>query len=218
MPLPTPNPELIRKVLGERSYQIGQRESFSRIQEAVLVSILDGGLTAHRAEDVSFLLASNPEVSSIFPNNVLADGLKRILEEGGWTPDTEHDLLLFMFCFYSELEEFENAARDLIKNPSCFLGDIYPWFFDHPTSPISLTGKICDFTGTFALGSRKKCFSVLERQGGAPSKRIHETDITFVARKHIDARVLSSTMLMTMIHRQRYGSPLMMSEDHFPVI
>lgn len=218
MPLPKPDPALIQKVLSQRSHHIGQNESFSRIQEAVLVSISDGALTAHRANDLLFLLDTNPDVSSIFPNNVLADALKRILDEGAWTPAAEHDLLLFMFCFYSEPDQFEQAAQEVLNSPGGFVGDLYPWIFDKPPEPISLAGKICDFTGSFACGTRKQCFSIVELQGGASSKNRAQTDILFVARKHVDARVISSTMVLTMIHRQRYGTPLMMPEEHFPWI
>src|SRR5690606_7237399 len=138
MPLPKPNPELLRKILSERQPPIYPGDIFTPIQDAALVAIGDGTLTPARANNIIWVLETNPQIAEVFPNNLLLSALLKAVEPGGWTPEVEHDLLVFIFLFYSGTQHIEESLWMLMKEPLPLFDDLYPAIYDTPTEPINL--------------------------------------------------------------------------------
>lgn len=216
MPLPKPDKELVRRILRERQTGFWPDDIFTPIQDAALGAIGDGAITPARANNLVWALETNPHLASVFPNNVLLCGLLRVLEPGSWTDSSEHDLLVFIFAFYSETQDIEDSLQAMMAEPLPLFGDIYPAIFDTPDAPISLTGKICDFTGSFACGTRRKCFEMAACGGGAASEGGPGTDYLFVAEKHVADRVISGAIRDALRRRRDTGMPKIYAERHFP--
>lgn len=216
MPLPKPDQELLRKILMERQAPIYPGDIFTPIQDAALVAIGDGTLTQARARNIIWVLENHPQIAAVFPNNLLLDALLKAVEPGGWTPEVEHDLLVFIFLFYSGTQEIEDSLWVLKKEPLSLFGDLYPAIYDTPTEPINLAGKVCDFTGSFACGPRRKCFEIVAAAGGASSEGGPGTDYLFVAEKHVAGRVVSGAIKNALSLRQQTGLPKIIAERYFP--
>jgi len=153
---------------------------------------------------------------TFFPNNALLLAVEAALQPGCWTAEAEHDLLLFIFCVYAQPDGYSEAERALQLSLPLF-GDIYPLLFNEPAEPLPLYLKICDFTGSFACGPRRKCFDIVAKAGGAASEGGRGTDYLFVAEKHVQARIMSSAMINAAARRLRFGTPKIYAERHFPV-
>ena len=216
MPLPKPDKELLRKILKERQAPIYSGDIFTPIQDAALVAIGDGTLTRERAKNIIWVLETNPQISTVFPNNLLLSALLKAVEPGGWTVAVEHDLLVFIFLFYSGTQHIEESLWMLMKEPLPLFGDLYPAIYDTPTEPINLDGKVCDFTGSFACGPRRKCFEIVVAAGGASSEGGPGTDYLFVAGKHVEGRVVSGAIKYALSLRQQSGLPKIIAERYFP--
>lgn len=216
MPLPKPDKELLQKILRERQVSDQPDDIFTLIQDTALVAIGDGSLSAERANNIVWVLETNPQIAAVFPNSVLLNALLKALEPGGWAAETEHDLLVFIFLFYSGTQDIEDSLWAVMKEPLPLFGDLYPAIYDTPAEPITLTGKVCDFTGAFACGTRRKCFEMVAAAGGASSEGGPGTDYLFVATKHVEGRVVSGGMRMALGSRQMTGRPLIFTEQHFP--
>lgn len=215
MPLPKPDKELVRKILRERKASAWPDDIFTPIQDAALAAIGDGAITPERANSLAGVLEKNPHLASVFPNNVLLGALLTALEPGSWTDASEHDLLVFIFAFYSETQDIEDALRAMMDEPLPLFGDLYPAIFDTPDEAVSLAGKICDFTGAFACGTRRQCFEMVASSGGAASDGGLGTDYLFVAEKHVAGRVISGSIRDALRRRQNMGTPRIYAERHF---
>lgn len=217
MPLPKPDRTLVDKILRERQARICPDDIFTPVQDAALLAIGDGTITQSRAHNLLwFLETTNPETVLAFPNNILLQGLIKALGPGGWSTAAEHDLLVFIFAFYSGTQDIAEAVQGLMSAPLPLFDDPYAAIFDTPTAPISLNGKICDFTGSFACGPRRRCFEIVAAAGGAASEGGPGTDYLFVAERHIERQVISGAISDAMARRQITGAPKIYAERHFP--
>lgn len=217
MPLPRPDKQLLASIISKRENRWDDEpDLFTRIQSAAIQAIADGSLNAESAQLLAEAINSEPIAREIFPNNVLLAALQQALKPGGWNAESEHDLLVFIFCIYSGASDLEDALEEVLVSPLPLFGDLHPALFDQPTEPVSLNGKICDFTGAFACGSRRKCFDLVADAGGAASEGGRHTDYLFVAEKHIAASTISSAIRLAAARRLRFGKPLILPESYFP--
>lgn len=218
MPLPKPDKALLCKVLSERQKCPPGEDIFRPTQDAALAAIGDGAITRTRAESLLWFLESAPPVTTAtFPNNLLLQALRKALEPSIWGSETEHDLLVFIFAMYSETLDVDGAIRSLINDPLPLFPDPYQAIFDSSDEPVSISGKICDFTGAFACGPRRKCFEIVAMAGGAASDGGPCTDYLFVAEKHMAAQVISGAIRDAIGRRLRTGAPKIYAEKHFPI-
>jgi len=216
MSSPKPDPFLIEMILSGREDRWAERDDlFMPIQLAAGQAIADGCITPQRAAALADVVRADERACSLFPNNALLMGIEAAL--ANWTPEAEHDLLVFIFAGYVEENGWDSEAERVLKLSLPLFGDIYPLLFDEPSEPVPLYLKICDFTGAFACGPRRKCFEIVAKAHGAASEGGFGTDYLFVAEKFVQARIASSAVCHAAKYRLRFGKPKIYAERHFPV-
>ncbi|MDP2244016.1 hypothetical protein [Pseudomonas sp.] len=216
MSLPKPDKEAIKRIRKARNLWLDDDNLFDPVRDAVLIAIGDGSISRVSADALHWWLEANPRIAALYPNSALMTALAKGLEPGQWTPEVEHDLLVFIGAFYLDTESIRDTAYDLLKNPPSLFGDLYSAMFGVQAEPLILTDHICALTGPFVGRTRRNCFEQILAAGGAPSGVSYYTDYLFVADAHIQNRVLSSSMLEGIAQQMRNGRIKILSESQFP--
>jgi hypothetical protein len=112
-------------------------------------------------------LRRNSDIASVWPARELAARLARILWDGVVSPDEAEELRLFLQLATGETEE----RKELIEQSSIKsnLATLLP--FDSPAPEVEFTEREFCFTGKFLSGTRRWCFTEVEKRGGIARDR-----------------------------------------------
>ncbi|MBA3755552.1 MAG: hypothetical protein H0X02_04710 [Nitrosomonas sp.] len=80
------------------------------------LAVDEGYISSERAATLFEFLQTNRGIAAIYPNNVLTELLQEGCEEGGWSPDVEHDLLHFIYSIYLGYEERNHQHLGIVIN------------------------------------------------------------------------------------------------------
>ena len=187
---------------------------FTPIKEAAQLAVSDGALTQSRAANLELILSAYPYLD-FFPYSTLRIALKQACDSGAWEPVVERDLLILLTTLFAERYD-GFPLQDLIAADLPTFGDIYPKLFDTPPADLSITGKLCDFTGPFQGRSRRECYAQVDSLGGTPSDMGWYTDCLFVADEHYHKRAISGALEGAVFTRMRQGTLRIYRESAFP--
>lgn len=184
----------------------------------VFAQAVEGGyIDQQRAIELVAWLDSNPLIAAIYPYTQLHRALSLALSLNGWTSEAENALLRLITCVCTELDAGPNED-ELLNLPQRLFGDMYEALFDIPTAPVDLNGWQVEVTGPCTKGSHREMTERAIQAGALPRKGTLRYGYLFVARAHIENRVLSSKILNAIFMRMKYGPAMrVMAEDHFPI-
>lgn len=91
--------------------------------------------------------------------------------------------------------------------------------FDDPELPVTFQSKHFCFTGKFEFGSRKECWSAIEKLGGIPDDEVNSSsDYLVVGKlgsKHFAKQGYGRKIEWAIVAKFEFGKPILISEDHW---
>lgn len=188
------------------------------LTDPIFRTAVEGGyINQKRAYQLATWLNEHPLLCAIYPYSPLRTALGKVVEPDGWNSEAEQALLRFIVAFCVERDLGING-EELLEMPKHLFGDMYEALFDAPTEPIDLNGWQVEVTGPCTKGSHREMAKRAMQGGALPRKGVLRYGYLFVARPHIENRVLSSKIINAIFMRMKYGPAMrVMSEDHFPV-
>ena len=164
----------------------------------VFEQAIEGGyIDQPRAAALATWLDQQPRISALYPFRQLRQALSKATAEGGWSDEVERGLLQFFAALPN--------AFELVKLPAELFGDMYAAIFDQPTAPLDMTGRYVEVTGPCAVGSHNAMYRIAEQLGGKQNKALLRFGYLFVARPHVEARIVSSKIASAVASRMKYG-------------
>lgn len=183
--------------------------TLDELVDPVFEQTIEGGyIDQGRAAALTAWLDEHPLVTALYPYRQLRQALAVASAEGAWTEEAEKGLLQF----FAALPD----AEALVKLPEELFGDMFAAIFDEQEGPVSLAGAPIEVTGPCLCGSHTAMYRIAEQAGGWRARNLQTCGYLFVARSHIEARVMSSKIASAVAGRMRYGAPQIVAEEYFP--
>lgn len=178
--------------------------TLDELVDPVFEQAIEGGyIDQPRAAALAVWLDQHPLITALYPYRQLRQALTIGTAEGGWSDDVERGLLQF----FAALPDIEA----LVELPKELFGDMFAAIFDEQEGPVSLAGAPIEVTGPCLCGSHTAMYRMAEQAGGWRARNLQTCGYLFVARSHIEARVMSAVA-----GRMRYGAPQIVAEEYFP--
>lgn len=175
----------------------------------VFEQAIEGGyIDQQRATALAAWLDQQPRISALYPFRQLRQALAKATAEGGWSDEVERGLLQF----FAALPD----AFQLVQLPEELFGDMYAAIFDKPATPLDMSGRYVEVTGPCAVGSHNAMYRIAELLGGRRNKALLRFGYLFVARSHIEARIISSKIAAAVASRMKFGGVQILAEEFFP--
>lgn len=175
----------------------------------VFEQAIEGGyIDQARAVTLAAWLDQQPQISALYPYRQLRQALSKATAECGWSDEVERGLLQF----FAALPD----AFQLVQLPEELFGDMYAAIFDKPTAPLGMSGRYVEVTGPCAVGSHSAMYRIAELLGGKRNKALLRFGYLFVARSHVDARIVSSKIAAAVASRMKFGGVQILAEEFFP--
>lgn len=182
----------------------------NELVDPVFEKTIEGGyIDLPRAAALAAWLDRHPLICALYPYRQLHQALAVATAEGGWSEETERGLLQF----FAALPD----AFELVQLPAELFGDMYTAIFDQPSAPLEMAGHYVEVTGPCSAGSHTAMYRIAEQHGARRSKGFLRSGYMFVARSHIEERIVSSKIEAAVASRMKHGGLLILSEDHFPM-
>ena len=179
-------------------------------------AVEDGYIDQARAVNLAAWLERHPLISALYPYRQLKRALVTATAPGCWTSDREIALLRFIAVFCLQKEPGLHS-EELLDLPPDLFGDMYEALFDAPEEPIDLSNQYLEVTGPCERGSHKAMIERAIAAGGLYDKNHLRSGYLFVAKEHIQKRVMSSKMVFAILTRLRHGPSIhIVPEDCYP--
>lgn len=182
--------------------------SLDEIVDPEFERTVDGGyINQARAAVLADWMDKHPLISALYPYRQLRKALA--IAAASWTDNVERGLLQF-FATIPDIEALQDLPPDLF-------GDMYSSIFDTPSAPVSLFNEYLEVTGPCEKGSHNAMIERAVADGALYAKDRLRHGYLFVAKSHIEGRVLSSKITSATYQRMRHGAALsIVAENHYP--
>ena len=183
--------------------------SLNELIDPVFEQAIAGGfIDQQRAAALTTWLDQHPLITALYPYRQLRQALTKATAEGGWSEAVERGLLQF----FAALPD----AFELVQLPEELFGDMYAAIFDKPSEPIEMAGRYVEVTGPCLVGSHTTMYRMAEQLGARRSKGFLRFGYLFVARSHVESRIVSSKIAGAVASRMQDGGLQILSEELFP--